>query len=241
MGCAISVSGLVVRRGGHPVLDGIDLGVAAGAVTGVLGPSGSGKTTLLRTVVGLQRSHAGTVQVLGRPAGHARLRSEIGYMTQAPSVYGDLSVAGNLRYHAALHRRGRRAVDDVLDAVRLAELADRPVATLSGGERSRVSLGCALVARPRLLLLDEPTVGLDPVLRRDLWELFGTLARDGVTLLVSSHVMDEADRCEHLVLLRHGRVIAADTPDRLRAGTGAAGMEQVFLRLVESSPEEVAR
>lgn len=241
MRAAISVSGLVVRRGGDTVLDGLDLEIAAGAVTGLLGPSGSGKTTLLRTVAGLQRSDAGTVHVLARPAGHPQLRAEIGYMTQAPSVYGDLTAAGNLRHHAALHRRGRRDVDDVLDAVGLAALADRQVATLSGGERSRVSLGCALVGRPRLLLLDEPTVGLDPVLRRDLWELFHAQARDGVTLLVSSHVMDEADRCEHLVLLREGRVIAGDTPDRLRAATGATGMEQVFLRLVDSAPEEVSR
>ncbi|MPZ64067.1 MAG: ATP-binding cassette domain-containing protein [Pseudonocardiaceae bacterium] len=241
MASAISISGLVVRRSGHPVLHGIDLEVAANAVTGLLGPSGSGKTTLLRTVVGLQRSDAGAVQVLGRPVGHARLRSEIGYMTQEPSVYGDLTVAGNLRYHAALHRRGRRAVDDGLDAVGLTALASRTVATLSNGERSRVSLGCALVAGPRLLLLDEPTVGLDPVLRRDLWELFRTLARDGVTLLVSSHVMDEADRCEHLVLLREGRVVATGTPAGLRATTGAATMEQVFLRLVEGAHEEVAQ
>lgn len=241
MTSSISVSGLVVRRSGHAVLDGIDLEVAAGAVTGLLGPSGSGKTTLLRTLVGLQRSDAGTVQVLGRPACDAGLRSDIGYMTQTPSVYGDLSAAGNLRYHAALHRRSRQAVDDVLDAVGLGPLADRRVATLSDGERSRVSLGCALVARPRLLLLDEPTVGLDPVLRRDLWELFRTLARDGVTLLVSSHVMDEADRCEHLVLLREGRVVATGTPAGLRATTGAATMEQVFLRLVEGAHEEVAQ
>lgn len=231
---AISVQDLVVRRSGRTVLDGIDLSVAPGTVTGLLGPSGSGKTTLLRTLVGLQRVRSGTVVVLGRPAGHPRLRAEVGYMTQAPSVYGDLSAAGNVRYHAALHRQPSEVVSSVLDAVGLAALAGRIVATMSGGERSRVSLACALVARPRLLLLDEPTVGLDPVLRRDLWLLFGRIARDeDVTLVVSSHVMDEADRCERLVLLRSGRVVATGTPEELRAGTGASAMEEVFLKLIE--------
>lgn len=231
---SVSISGLAVRRGGRAVLHGIDLEVPAGTVTGLLGPSGSGKTTLLRTLVGLQRIDAGTVQVLGRPAGHHLLRSEIGYTTQSPSVYGDLTAAGNVGYHAALHGCRTGAVTAALEAVDLTSLSQRLVDTMSGGERSRVSLACALVARPRLLLLDEPTVGLDPVLRRDLWALFGRLAHDaGVTLLVSSHVMDEADRCEQLVLLHAGRVIAGGTPDELRAGTGASAMDEAFLRLIE--------
>ncbi len=233
---AISVQDLVVRRCGTTVLDGIDLSVPPGSVTGLLGPSGSGKTTLLRALVGLQRVGSGSVQVLGRPAGHPRLRAEVGYMTQVPSVYGDLSAAGNVRYHAALHRQSPDAVSSTLQAVGLSPLANRLVGTMSGGERSRVSLACALVAWPRLLLLDEPTVGLDPVLRRDLWGLFRSLAHEhGVTLLVSSHVMDEADRCERLVLLRAGRVVASGTPGELRATTGASAMDEVFLQLIEGT------
>jgi ABC-2 type transport system ATP-binding protein len=251
MADAISLQGVVVRRSGNTVLDGVTLQVRAGSVTGLLGPSGSGKTTLMRTVVGLQQVSSGVVRVLGRPAGHPRLRAEIGYMTQAPSVYGDLSVAGNIGYHATLHRRDRAAVGAAIEAVGLGALAQRLAGTLSGGERARVSLACALVARPRLLVLDEPTVGLDPLLRRDLWSLFRRSAADeGVSLLVSSHVMDEADRCDRLVLLREGRVVADGTPGSLRAATGAAGMEEVFLRLVEDTgkveqgtgeAEEVAR
>lgn len=240
---AISLHEVLVRRSRTTVLNGVTLEVPAGSVTGLLGPSGSGKTTLMRTVVGLQRVSAGSVRVLGRPAGHPRLRAEVGYMTQAASVYGDLSVAGNISYHATLHRRDRAAVDEAIDAVGLAALAPRLAATLSGGERTRVSLACALVARPRLLVLDEPTVGLDPVLRRDLWTLLRRNAeRDGVSLLVSSHVMDEADRCDRLVLLRAGRVVADGTPDSLRAATGATAMDEVFLRLVQDAvePEEVA-
>ncbi|MGH3907905.1 MAG: ABC transporter ATP-binding protein [Pseudonocardiaceae bacterium] len=236
MVAAISLRRVTVHRSGTPVLRGVDLDVPACSVTGLLGPSGSGKTTLMRTVVGLHRVTSGSVQVLGRPAGHPRLRAEIGYMTQAASVYGDLSVAANVRYHGVLHRRASSAVDDAIDAVGLRALAHRLVATLSSGERSRVSLACALVARPRLLVLDEPTVGLDPVLRRDLWSLFRRSAeRDGVSLLVSSHVMDEAQRCDRLVLLRDGRVIADDTPARLQSAAGATAMDEVFLRLVEDT------
>ena len=242
MRAVISLCEVLVRRSRATVLAGVNLEVPAGSVTGLLGPSGSGKTTLMRTVVGLQRVSAGSVRVLGRPAGHPRLRAEIGYMTQAASVYGDLSVAGNVGYHATLHRRDRSAVDEAIDAVGLAALTPRLAATLSGGERTRVSLACALVARPRLLVLDEPTVGLDPVLRRDLWALFRRNAEhDGVSLLVSSHVMDEADRCDRLVLLRAGRVVADGTPDSLRAATGATAMDEVFLRLVQDAvePEEI--
>lgn len=235
---AISLRGVVVHRSGDAVLRGVNLDVPTGSVTGLLGPSGSGKTTLMRTVVGLQRVSTGSVRVLGRPAGDPRLRAEIGYMTQAPSVYDDLSVASNIGYHRALHGQGRSAVDEAINAVGLAALAQRLVATLSGGERARVSLACALVARPRLLVLDEPTVGLDPVLRRDLWALFRrNAAHDGVSLLVSSHVMDEADRCDRLVLLREGQVVAEGTPAALRAATGATAMDEVFLRLVEGTPE----
>ncbi|HEY3262498.1 MAG TPA: ABC transporter ATP-binding protein [Pseudonocardiaceae bacterium] len=230
---SIKVNDLVVVRGGVTVLDHLTFGVHAGTVTGLLGPSGSGKTTLLRVIVGVQKITSGTVTVLDRPAGVPSLRHDIGYTTQAPSVYVDLTVAENVRYHAVLHGRRRDAVDEAIASVGMSELADRLVGTLSGGQRNRVSLACALVAKPRLLLLDEPTVGLDPVLRRDLWALFALLASEGTTLLVSSHVMDEASRCDRLLLLRDGKLLTDDTPDGLREVTGTHDLDEAFLRLVE--------
>jgi len=236
MNAAIEVAGLVVERGGKVVLDHLDLVVPEGTVTGLLGPNGSGKTTLLRSIVGAQRITAGTVHVLGRPAGHPALRAEIGYTTQAPSVYGDLTAAENVRYHATLHGARRSTVDEILAAVGLTDEAGRLVRAMSGGQVNRVSLACALVGRPRLLLLDEPTVGLDPLLRRDLWHLFRAEATErGTTIVVSSHVMDEATHCDHLLLLRDGRFVAQDTPQALLALTGAASMDDAFLHLVEVS------
>jgi ABC-2 type transport system ATP-binding protein len=230
---SIKVDDLVVVRGGGTVLDRLSFTVPAGSVTGLLGPSGSGKTTLLRVIAGVQRITSGTVTVLGRPAGHPSLRHEIGYTSQVPSVYSDLSVADNVRYHATLHGRPREAADETIATVGLGDTADRLVHTLSEGQRNRVSLACALVAKPTLLLLDEPTVGLDPVLRRDLWALFAALAADGATVLVSSHVMDEASRCDRLLLLREGRLLADDTADGLRSATGTHDLDEAFLRLVE--------
>jgi ABC-2 type transport system ATP-binding protein len=230
---AVEVRDLRVVRGRNLVLPGISLQVRAGSVTGLLGPSGSGKTTLMRAIVGVQVTEGGQVMVLGEPAGTPALRRRVGYVTQAPSVYGDLTVRENLRYFARVTGAPARRVDAALEAVDLTEQAEQPVATLSGGERSRASLATALLAEPELLVLDEPTVGLDPVLRRDLWALFRRLAADGATLLVSSHVMDEADRCDELVLLREGRVVAEATPADLRARTGAERLDEAFLRLVE--------
>jgi ABC-2 type transport system ATP-binding protein len=236
----IEIRGLVVVRGGREVLRGIDCGIAPGRVTGLLGPSGSGKTTLLRAVVGVQRVRSGTVTVLGRPAGAPDLRRRVGYVTQAPSVYGDLTVRENGRYFAAVYGVGAAAADAAIADVGLRERAGQLVATLSGGERARVSLACALLASPDVLVLDEPTVGLDPVLREDLWARFHALADDGTTLLVSSHVMDEAGRCDQLLLLRDGRLVADDTPDGLRQRTGATDLEQAFLRLIRAEAQEVA-
>jgi ABC-2 type transport system ATP-binding protein len=230
---AIAIRDLRVRRGGNVVLPGIALEVRAGAVTGLLGPSGSGKTTLIRAIVGVQVVESGDVRVLGVPAGSPGLRRQVGYVTQAPSVYADLSVRENLRYFARVVGAAPGAVEEAIAAVGLDMQATQVGTTLSGGEQARVSLAAALVGRPELLVLDEPTVGLDPVLRRDLWDLFHRLAGEGTTLLVSSHVMDEADRCDELVLLREGRVLATGTPTAIRQRTGAADLEAAFLRLIE--------
>jgi ABC-2 type transport system ATP-binding protein len=234
---AVTISDLVVFRGKRQVLFDVSCTVPAGQVTGLLGPSGGGKTTLLRAIVGVQRIRSGSVTVLGRPAGDPALRARIGYVTQAPSVYADLSVRDNLRYFAAL-TAGTDRIPDVLAAVGLADRASDRVDQLSGGQRARVSLACALIGSPPLLVLDEPTVGLDPVLRRDLWQLFHELAAGGTTLIVSSHVMDEAARCDRLLLLREGRLYADDTPAAIRQRTGAPDLEEAFLRLAS---EEVAR
>jgi ABC-2 type transport system ATP-binding protein len=231
---AVHVERLRVIRGGNVVLPELSCEIESGTVTGLLGPSGSGKTTLIRAIVGVQRVAGGRVEVLGEPAGSKALRSRVGYMTQAPSVYGDLSVRENLRFFARVLGVQPDEIDRALDVVSMTEYADRVVARLSAGERTRVSLATALLGEPDLLVLDEPTVGLDPVLRRDLWRLFHELAERGATLLVSSHVMDEADRCDALLLLREGRLLAQATPAELRARTGADNLEDAFLRLVEA-------
>ncbi|MGK5518062.1 ABC transporter ATP-binding protein [Micromonospora sp. URMC 107] len=231
---AIAVRDLVVERGGRRVLHGVSASVPRGVVTGLLGPSGSGKTTLLRSVVGVQVLGAGSVTVLGRPAGSPELRRRVGYLTQAPSVYADLTVRENARYFAALHGRGRAEADRAVAEVGLASAAGQLVGTLSGGQRSRASLACALVGEPELLVLDEPTVGQDPVLRADLWARFHAMAAAGTTLLVSSHVMDEAARCDRLLLIREGRLIADDTPDAVRAAAGTDDLDEAFLRLIRA-------
>ncbi len=233
MADAITVHDLHVVRGGNTVLPGISLQVSAASVTGLLGPSGSGKTTLLRAIVGVQVVASGDVTVLGEPAGAPALRRRVAYVTQTPSVYADLTVRENLRYFARVLGVAQERVPRAIERVDLTEQADQPAATLSGGERSRVSLASALLAEPELLVLDEPTVGLDPVLRRDLWALFHRLAQGGATLLVSSHVMDEADHCDELLLLREGRLVAAAPPAELLARTGADNLNDAFLRLVE--------
>jgi ABC-2 type transport system ATP-binding protein len=232
---AVEARGLRVVRGGRAVLDGIDVRIASGSVTGLLGPSGCGKTTLMRAIVGVQKTAGGTVDVLGHPAGHAALRHRVGYVTQAPSVYADLSVVENLRYFSAVLGTAHDDVDRVISQVGLVGRERDLVAKLSGGQRARVSLAAALLGAPELLILDEPTVGLDPVLRRELWGLFHELADGGATLLVSSHVMDEASRCRHLLLMRDGAIIADDTPEALLERTGAREIEEAFLALVNET------
>ncbi|MDR6316319.1 ABC transporter ATP-binding protein [Actinoplanes couchii] len=233
MSTAIEVENLVVRRGKRAVLDGFFCAVPQGSVTGLLGPSGSGKTTLMRAIVGVQTVVSGRVTVLGHPAGSVPLRRRIGYVTQAPSVYADLTVAENARYFAALHRLTAADADGAVDAVGLSGHAGQLVANLSGGQRSRASLACAIVSRPEVLVLDEPTVGQDPVLRDELWGHFRRLAADGATVLVSSHVMDEANRCDRLLLIRDGALIADDTPEAVKRSAGTGDLDQAFLTLIK--------
>ncbi|MEV6941023.1 ABC transporter ATP-binding protein [Streptomyces sp. NPDC051172] len=239
---AVRAEGLTVVRGPRTVLRGLDFTVPRGQITGLLGPSGCGKSTLIRSIVGTQAKVTGTLEVLGSPAGHPTLRTRIGYVTQAPSVYDDLTVRQNLDYFTAILAPGRSAsdrrheIDRVLTDVDLTSHADALAGNLSGGQRSRVSLAVALLGTPELLVLDEPTVGLDPVLRRDLWTLFHSIAADrGATLLISSHVMDEAERCHRLLLMREGEILADDTPEALRTRTGSETVEGAFLHLVDEA------
>ncbi|WP_199822813.1 ABC transporter ATP-binding protein [Streptomyces sp. NRRL WC-3744] len=239
---AVHADGLTVTRGPRTVLRHLRFAVPRGRITGLLGPSGCGKSTLMRSIVGTQAKVTGTLDVLGHPAGHPTLRSRIGYVTQAPSVYDDLTVRQNLEYFAAILDPGRAAADrrhqhvtQAIADVDLTSHADALAGNLSGGQRGRVSLAVALLGTPELLVLDEPTVSLDPVLRRDLWNLFHDLAARGTTLLVSSHVMDEAERCHRLLLMREGEILAADTPEALRTRTGTDTVEAAFLRLVDEA------
>jgi ABC-2 type transport system ATP-binding protein len=235
---AITVEHLVVDRGGREILHDVSLTVARGSVTGLLGPSGCGKSTLMRAIVGVQIVAAGSVTVLGHPAGATDLRHRVGYVTQAPSVYLDLSIEENLRYFAALVRAGRERIVATIETVGLGGYEDRVVGSLSGGERSRVSLATALLNKPELLVLDEPTVGLDPVLRAELWASFHELAQEGTTLLISSHVMDEAGECDTLLLMREGALLEHVTPDELREQTGRHDLGQAFLAVIEKAERE---
>ena len=232
---AVHVRELDVVRGSTHALRAVSLEVPEGRITGLLGPSGSGKTTLMRAIVGVQVIRRGIVEVLGLTAGAPELRRRVGYVTQSPSVYGDLTAHENLDYFARIVDAQPGRVEEVLETVDLVRLSRRPVRSLSGGERSRVSLAAALLARPELLVLDEPTVGLDPVLRRDLWNTFHRLAERGTTLLVSSHVMDEADRCDELVLIRDGRILAQSPPAELLHSTRTDDLGAAFLVLIEGA------
>jgi ABC-2 type transport system ATP-binding protein len=231
MNNAVEIRGLHVVRGGRDVLEHLDITVGGG-VTGLLGPSGCGKSTLMRCLVGVQQVRAGSVTVFGEAAGSRRLRPRVGYVTQAASVYDDLTVVENLRFFAQVLGVGHDHVDRVVDAVDLGSHRDQVVGRLSGGQRSRVSLAVALLGEPDLLVLDEPTVGLDPVLRVDLWRLFHDLADQGTAVFVSSHVMDEAERCDRLLLMRDGRIIADGTPGEIKEKAGTDTVEDAFLAIV---------
>ncbi|MBJ7338966.1 ABC transporter ATP-binding protein [Mycolicibacterium sp.] len=232
---AVAVDHLTVIRGNRNALDDVTVRIAPGTITGVLGPSGCGKTTLIRSIVGTQIVASGTVTVLGRPAGSADLRHRVGYVTQDATIYEDLRVVDNVRYFASLYGSDAKAADEAISNVGLDDHRTALCGDLSGGQRTRASLACALVAHPELLVLDEPTVGLDPVLRVDLWQQFHDLARRGTTLLVSSHVMDEADHCGDLLLLREGRLLAHTTPTKLREDTGCQSLEEAFLSVIRHS------
>lgn len=236
---AVTVDALTVRRGTTTVLSDLNCHFGTGRITGLLGPSGAGKTTLIRVIAGVQQIEAGTVTVFGLPAGAAALRTRQGYMTQAAAVYPDLTVEENVRYFATLAGAARSRVGQVLADLDLGRLHPRPVHQLSGGQRSRVSLACALVGDPELLILDEPTVGLDPVLREEIWELLRARAAAGVTVLLSSHVMDEAVRCDDLLLIREGVVIASGAPAAIAADAGTTDMDAAFLALIRRSQQEV--
>ncbi|WP_433418913.1 ABC transporter ATP-binding protein [Microtetraspora malaysiensis] len=238
-GPAIAVRDLRVARGGAEVLHGLTFEVPRGQVTGLLGPSGCGKTTLIRSIVGVQIVTSGEVTVLGEPAGSPALRRKIGYSTQSAAIYRDLTVLENLRYFAAVLGAGKDDAERVLEEVGLAGAGRQLAGSLSGGQLGRASLAVALLGSPELLVLDEPTVGLDPVLRQDLWRLFQSLAERGVTLVVSSHVMDEAARCQRLIIMREGEILADGSPDGLRERAGTTDLEEAFLRLVKEKAERV--
>lgn len=229
---AVEIDHLRVIRGKRPALHDFSVRIPRGTITGLLGPSGCGKTTLMRCIVGTQIVTSGTVSVLGHPAGSPQLRHRVGYVTQNATIYDDLRVIDNVRYFGALYGAPASASDQAVDAVGLGDHKTSLCANLSGGQRGRVSLACALVCQPDLLVLDEPTVGLDPVLRADLWDQFHDLARRGTTLLVSSHVMDEADHCAELLLMRDGHLLAHTTPDKLREDTGCTALEEAFLSVI---------
>ena len=237
---AVHVCGLRVRRGGRPILHGLSFDLPTGTITGLLGPSGCGKTTLMRVLVGVQR-YDGEVRVLGADPGAPAVRDRVGYVTQEAAVYKDLTARQNLRYFAALAGTRARNVDEVLETVGLTPMADRVVGTYSGGEANRVSLACALVAGPEVLVLDEPTVGLDPLTREDLWATFHSLAERSITLVVSSHVMDEAFRCDSVLLMRDGSLLATTTAPALLERTGAATLDEAFLAVIRKTEEDPVR
>jgi ABC-2 type transport system ATP-binding protein len=237
MNTGISIDGLTVARGHRRILDHLTCRIRRSAVTGLLGPSGAGKTTMIRSIVGVQRITGGSITVLGAAAGSPSLRARTGYVTQSPSVYAELTVTENVRYFAAIAGAPATAVTRAMDETGLTEAARQPARTLSGGQRARASLACALVTDPELLVLDEPTVGQDPLLREELWDAFHRRATAGATVLVSSHVMDEASRCDELLLIRDGALLAADTPDGIRRAAGEADLDAAFLALIRRAQD----
>ena len=231
---AIRAEGLAKAFGRVRALDGLTLEVRRGEVLGLIGPNGAGKSTFIRTVAGLVAPDAGTIEVLGSPPGRA-IAAQIGYMTQSAALYDDLSVRENLAFFGTVYGMDTRAAaargDELLELLRLTEKVDRPVHELSGGQRQLANLACSMVHDPTLLLLDEPTVGIDPELRQHLWTRFTALRQGGTTILVTTHVMDEADRCDRIAFVADGRVLDVGTAAELRTRAGATSVEDAFLRL----------
>lgn len=232
---SIKAEELIVQKANTQILRSLDFTVRSGKITGLIGPSGSGKTTLMRAIVGVQKIDRGSLTVLGKSAGIKSLRPRIGYVTQSPAIYDDLTVWQNLHYFAAIAKVNKTAIEAVLKKVHLEDKKRQLASTLSGGQRARVSLAVALLDSPDLLVLDEPTVGLDPLLRRELWSLFADLAAEGKTVLVSSHVMDEADRCDYILLLRDGILLWQDTRQALLEHTGDSSVESAFISMVNTT------
>lgn len=234
----IRAESLSVKKDNVHILDELDFDVATGSITGLIGPGGSGKTTLMRAIVGLQKI-SGTLEVLGSNAGNKKIRSKIGYVTQAPAIYDDLTVLQNVRYFAALVGASHSQVEDTINLVDLGGQRSQMAKKLSGGQKARVSLAIALLGEPELLVLDEPTVGLDPLLRRQLWQLFMDLAAQGKTLIISSHVMDEAEKCQSVLLLRDGKLLWHDSRDSLLKTTRTHSVEEAFLKMVTKNEGNV--
>lgn len=228
---AITAQKLIVQKGKAEILHGLDMTIQVGTITGLIGPSGSGKTTLMRAIVGVQK-YSGDLKVLDEPAGKASLRPRIGYVTQSPAVYDDLTVRQNIHYFARVAGVRAKDADAVIVKVQLDGKQNQLVHSLSGGQRARVSLAVALLGNPDVLVLDEPTVGLDPILRNELWEQFAELAEQGKTLLVSSHVMDEAERCSELVLIRDGNLLWNDSRQKLLEQTKTSNVGDAFVAMI---------
>jgi ABC-2 type transport system ATP-binding protein len=237
MDTIILANELSVIRTGTPILNEINLEIPAGKITGLIGPSGCGKTTLMRSIVGSQRITSGSLKVNGKSAGSVELRGQIGYMSQSPAVYFDLTIRENLAYFSQLLGVDRQTVDNVIKQVELEKFESRTPKALSGGQISRLSLAIALLNNPNLFILDEPTVGLDPVLRSSLWKIFREMSSAGKSFLISSHVMEEAERCDELILMREGWLLFHGSPNLLLSETKSKSIEEAFLSLIERGRE----
>ncbi|HSW84985.1 MAG TPA: ABC transporter ATP-binding protein [Candidatus Saccharimonadales bacterium] len=241
MATSVKINKLNVTLGGQvKALKNISLEIAEGKITGIIGPSGAGKTTLIKCIVGRLEVSAGTVEILGFRAGASQLRHQLSYMTQEQSVYSDLTVKENLLYFACMvgqtKKQAGKTIEKLLATIEMSDKQNALISNLSGGQKQRVSLAIALIASPKLMVLDEPTIGLDPALRERLWKIFNEIARQGTTLIISSHSMDEARRCEDLVLLREGEIIAHSSPQQLLKNTNTSNVEDAFLKLVSGQP-----